>query len=86
MSNGICDILKGASASSTVLKGLPLQSRSTPAANRLFETRETAPKLGEEDMVFFHSHSAKLLYVSKRIKPEMLTAVSFKNPMSARTR
>ena len=50
--------------------------RATPARENLFEIRD-APKLGRKDHDYFRSYVAKLLYVAKRVKPEMLTAVSF---------
>ena len=49
----------------------------TPAAADLFEINENSPFLSAADKQFFHSATAKLLYLSKRIRPDMLTAVSF---------
>ena len=42
----------------------------------MYQTRG-APKLGSADHDFFRTYVAKLLYVAKRVKPEMLTAVAF---------
>jgi hypothetical protein len=54
-----------------------IQERKTPATEDLFETRDTVDKLGPEQRDYFRSYTAKLLYVGKRVKPEMLTAISF---------
>ena len=51
--------------------------RKTPAAEHLFDINESAKKLQEKDKEYFRSYTAKLLYVGKRVKPEMLTAISF---------
>jgi len=50
--------------------------RKTPATETLFEVR-IAPKLDPAKRDYFRSYVAKLLYVSKRVRPEMLAAVSF---------
>jgi hypothetical protein len=52
---------------------------ASPAGENLFEVRDEADahKLGDEDKAYFHSHTAKLLYLGKRTRPEILTAVSF---------
>lgn len=57
----------------------------TPAANHLFEVNEEAVKLSEADAQFFHHNTAKLLFLSKRARPDIQTAVAFlttrvKNP------
>jgi len=61
------DILEGCGVERTYL---------TPAIDQLFDTRD-APKVGITDRDFFRTYVAKLLYVAKRVKPEMLAAVSF---------
>jgi hypothetical protein len=50
--------------------------RSTPAASTLFNTRD-APKSTKEEVQFFHTFVAKLLYIAKRVRPECLVAVAF---------
>jgi hypothetical protein len=50
--------------------------RATPAASTLFEVRE-AHKATAEEVKYFHSHVMKLLYLAKRARPEILTAVAF---------
>jgi histone deacetylase 1/2 len=52
-------------------------SVSTPALDNLFKVGENNKKLKETDKEFFHSVTAKLLYLGKRVRPDILTAVSF---------
>ena len=49
----------------------------TPAANHLFEVNENAKKLPEDGAQVFHSMVAKLLFLSKRSRPDILTSISF---------
>jgi len=49
----------------------------TPAGNYLFSVSEHGEELGKEDKERFHSVVAKLLYIAKRGRPDILTAVSF---------
>ena len=51
--------------------------RKTPAADHLFDVNESAAKLKESERDYFRSYTAKLLYIGKRVKPEMMTAISF---------
>ena len=51
--------------------------RKTPATEDLFHTRDAENKLEPADRDYFRTHVAKLLYVAKRVRPELLTAVSF---------
>ncbi|CAM9814485.1 unnamed protein product, partial [Ectocarpus fasciculatus] len=48
----------------------------TPAEEWLFEVRN-APPLDDKQRMRFHSAVAKLLFLSKRVRPDILTAVSF---------
>ena len=50
---------------------------STPAANHLFEVNEHAKPLPKEDADLFHHLTAKVLYLSKRARPDLQLAVSF---------
>ena len=50
---------------------------SSPASNHLFQVNEAAMKLNDETAVLYHHLTAKLLYLSKRTRPDLLTAVSF---------
>jgi len=51
---------------------LPL--RSTPVASTLFDTRD-AQKATNEEVQFFRTFVAKVLYLAKRVRPECLVAV-----------
>jgi hypothetical protein len=52
-------------------------SARTPASNDLFLVDEKSPALDKERKEKFHSIVAKLLYIAKRARPDILTAVSF---------
>ena len=49
----------------------------TPAANHLFKTNPYAAKLHKTKAELFHHFTAKLLYVSRRARPDIQTAISF---------
>jgi len=49
----------------------------TPAAVDLFHVDEKSPRLDKDKKEKFHSLVAKLLYMAKRARPDILTAVSF---------
>ena len=49
---------------------------ASPAANHLFDVRD-AEKLSKDKADLFHSTTAKLLYLSKRVRPDIILAVSF---------
>lgn len=50
---------------------------ATPAAEHLFETGEDSKHLNEEDAKCFHTVTAKMLFVSKRARPELQQAIAF---------
>ncbi len=51
---------------------------TTPAANHLFEVNEDNPTLLDSDKAeFFHHLTAKLLFLCKRARPDIQTAVAF---------
>ena len=51
---------------------------ATPAAKHLFEVNEENPKyLDNEQKQIFHHNVAKLLFLSKRARPDIQTAVAF---------
>ena len=50
---------------------------STPAAVHLFEVDKNYAKLIEKDRSIFHSIVAKLLFVSKWARPDILVAMSY---------
>ena len=49
----------------------------TPAARHLFEINEECERLEEETRKVFHSIFAKLLWVGKKARPDILVALSF---------
>ena len=67
MENCVNEILAGCGVSKIA---------STPASPILFDIRDS-PKVSKEEAKWFHSYTAKLLYLSKRIRPECLTTVAF---------
>jgi hypothetical protein len=50
---------------------------NTPADDNLFVIRDDAKMLDDQDKEDFHSRVAKLLYLSKRVRPDILLAISF---------
>ena len=50
---------------------------STPASENLFIVKSDSPKLDSDQADEFHSRVAKLLFLCKRVRPEILTAVGF---------
>ena len=67
MANCINDILGDCGA---------IKTAATPAASILFDVRETT-KATTSESKWFHTTTAKLLYLAKRVRPECLTAVAF---------
>ena len=57
------DLMKGVSA--------------LPAGNYLFNVNPDCEKLDNDAAVMCHHLTAKMLHLAKRIRPELLTAVSF---------
>ena len=55
----------------SLLDGTP----ETPATNDLFKVNEDIT-LNKEDKELFHSLTYKLLYLSKRVRPNILAATS----------
>jgi hypothetical protein len=68
------------------LQGVEVKEYATPATNDLFEEQTSTNKLlNKSQAELFHSKVAKLLYIGKRARPDILLAVSFmttkvKNP------
>jgi hypothetical protein len=50
---------------------------ATPATNDLFNEKENSPQLDCSEKEFYHTLTAKLLYLGKRVRPDILTAVSY---------
>ena len=57
----------------SIMKG----TSTTPAANHLFQRNENAEKLSTMDAMLYHHLVAKLLYLGKQTRLDLLTAVSF---------
>ena len=63
-----------------VLAGLPDKYKgtaTTPASLHLFELRDGDPLLGDKEADEFHSIVAKLLFLCKRGRPDLQTAVAY---------
>ena len=58
---------------SELLKGMAV----SPAGQHLFNVNENCPKLSKEQAELFHHLTAKLLYLSKRTRPDIQTAIAF---------
>jgi Reverse transcriptase (RNA-dependent DNA polymerase) len=63
-----------------MLKELPKDmdgTASSPAPNHLFEVSETPVALDKPTSEMFHHHTAKLLFLCKRARPDLQLAVAF---------
>jgi len=63
-----------------ILEELPddyIGTATTPATEKLFSVRPEADKLDKNEADFFHTMVAKLLFLTMRSRPDILTAVSF---------
>ena len=63
-----------------IIQGLPpefIGTSQTPAADHLFTVDEDGEKLGEEQSDRFHHYVAKLLFMAKRTRPDIGTAIAF---------
>jgi hypothetical protein len=49
----------------------------TPAAEHLFKVNEEAPPLTQDQATIFHNFVAKCLFLTKRARPDIATAVAF---------
>jgi hypothetical protein len=54
-----------------------ISTATTPAANHLFTIRPGAEKLNKDQSDTFHTMTAKLLFLTMRSRPDILTAVAF---------
>jgi hypothetical protein len=52
-------------------------NRATPAVDALFDVTEGLEPLDEETMKQYHSVVARILYLAQRVRPDLLTAISF---------
>ena len=68
MNGYINDVLRAANIKS---------SATTPATEHLFEIRDNVELLSTTEKEYFHSMVAKLLYLAKRARPDIMPAVPF---------
>jgi len=57
--------------------GADITEYSTPATKDIFTVNEKSVVLSEADRKDFHTEVAKLLYLTKRARPDVMTATSF---------
>ena len=55
----------------------PFKASNTPASSDLFENKPQSPPLGKLKRELFHSAVMTLHYLAKRVRPDILAAVSF---------
>ena len=60
-----------------LLEGLSVAVKLSPGTKTTFVVDESSPPLGEGERKVFHSQTAKVLYLAKRARPDILTVVSF---------
>jgi hypothetical protein len=60
-----------------VLEDEEVDVERSPTTKTYYNVDENAKKLGEVEKKWFHSKTAKLLYLAKRARPDILTAVIF---------
>jgi hypothetical protein len=60
-----------------LLEGASVKGQSLPGNHNSFIVNEHAQKLEESEKKYFHSTTAKLLYLAKRARPDILTVVIF---------
>lgn len=75
--HGFCDV-KMTAAVERLLSDYEVEGiAATPAAGHLFDIRESVGKLEEARRKKFHSGTQRLLYLSKHLRWDIITAVSF---------
>jgi hypothetical protein len=62
---------------SQVLENEEVKEAASPMTKTYYNVDEESRKLGEVEKKWFHSKTAKLLYLAKRARPDILTAVIF---------
>ena len=53
-----------------------VKNYSTPARDELMTDDPNSPKLNEEEAGYFHTHVARALFLAKRMRPDILFAIS----------
>jgi hypothetical protein len=72
-----CDVTMPAYTTEVLLEAGITGTVVTPAANHLFTVNANAVKLDSAEKNLFHSNVAKLLYLSKRTRADILLPISF---------
>ena len=63
-----------------IIESLPSDMRGTaisPAGDYLFKVNDSGKKLDKEQKQMFHHYTAQLLFIAKRARPDLQTAVAF---------
>jgi hypothetical protein len=60
-----------------ILEAEEVEVEASPTTKETYTVDERSAKLGEAERKWFHSTAAKLLYLAKRARPDILTAVIF---------
>jgi hypothetical protein len=63
-----------------LLEGMEVKQFESPGTKDTFVVDECSKKLAENDRKEFHSRTAKLLYLAKRARPDILTVAIFLCP------
>ena len=78
LSSGKYGELKMTSYIENILKEREISSVSrVPASENLFDVDDSCQRLSQDEAEFFHSTVASLLYLSLRVRPDTLVAVTF---------
>jgi hypothetical protein len=60
-----------------ILEAEEVDVEASPTTKETYTVDERSAKLGEAERKWFHSTTGKLLYLAKRARPDILTAVIF---------
>ena len=74
---GACTVSMPAYIEGIVAENDIAHTAATPATHDLFSIAESSPRLASDQAQKFHSCVAKLLFLCKRARPDILTAVAF---------
>jgi len=61
----------------TLKDWMHLPEKTNPGARNLFQISETSPLLSDKSRQVFHSTIARILYLAKRVRGDIITVVSF---------
>jgi hypothetical protein len=60
-----------------IIKDIAVKFEKSPGTKTAFKVDESSPKLVEPERKEFHSMTAKLLYLAKQARPDILTMICF---------